>query len=77
MKTYCQLHKAATATSCSTDYIPLPKDRHYFKPEQFVWNNPHRTSPRLYPYYHAAQDHYLVNGAPRIQRLQEIDKENQ
>jgi hypothetical protein len=52
------------------------KDRHFYCPEQFIWNNPYRSSSRLYKYYHAANAHYQETEAPRVQQLEREDKEN-
>ena len=34
------------------------KNREFYKPEQFIWNNPHRTSRKIYPYYHKDNEEY-------------------
>lgn len=51
------LAKQNTSTSLSSATL-TPKDRNFYRPEQFIWNNPHRSSNRLYQYYHARNDHY-------------------
>lgn len=30
----------------------ISKSKEFYKPEEFIWNNPHRTSKKMYPYYH-------------------------
>lgn len=48
----------------------IPKTKDFYKPEQFIWNNPHRTSKRMYPYYHRLNDTYVKEVKPEIDRLE-------
>lgn len=34
----------------------IKKNSKFYKPEQFIWNNPHRTSKKTYKYYHQQND---------------------
>lgn len=47
----------------------ITKTKDFYKPEQFIWNNPHRTSKRIYPYYHRFNDTYIKEKKPEIDKL--------
>ena len=53
-------NKITCKTLSSIDGEPTisRKDKNFYKPDQFIWNNPYRSSSRLYRYYHAANDEY-------------------
>lgn len=50
------------------------KSREFYKPGECIWNNPHRTSKRLYPYFHQYHDKYLQNVKPKIEEMIEEDR---
>ena len=52
--------KLINRTQVSLDAEPEQpkKDRNFYKPEEFIWNNPYRSSSRLYRYYHASNDQF-------------------
>ena len=37
----------------------ITKSKDFYKPEEPIWNNPHRTCQKIYPYYHKFHDRYL------------------
>jgi hypothetical protein len=51
------------------------KSKDFYKPEQFIWNNPHRASDRMYRFYHAYNDQYARHKEPLLRQLQEKDRE--
>ena len=51
------------------------KNREFYKPEEPIWNNPHRASPQMYQFYHAYNDHYNRKQAPIVQQLQQQDRQ--
>jgi|JI6StandDraft_1071083.scaffolds.fasta_scaffold19037_6 hypothetical protein len=55
---------------------PIPKTKDFFKPEQFIWNNPHRASHQMYKFYHAYNEHYQKNKEPILRQQEQVDREN-
>mgnify|MGYP000885646184 CR=1 FL=1 len=37
------------------------KDKRFYRPEDALWNNPYRTCPRIYNYFHASNDYFEEN----------------
>lgn len=52
------------------------KSKDFYKPEKFIWNNPHRASDRMYKFYHAYNDQYTKYKEPLVRRLEEKDRED-
>lgn len=52
----------------------IPKTKDFYKPEGFIWSNAHRTSKRLYPYYHKFNDQYMKTIQPQIEKMIEEDR---
>ena len=50
------------------------KTKEFYKPEEFIWNNPHRASNQMYQFYHAYNKHYEKHKAPLIRKLEEHDR---
>lgn len=51
------------------------KNREFYKPERFIWNNPHRASDQMYKFYHAYNDQYTRLKEPLLKRQEERDRE--
>lgn len=54
MKTYF----LSSAIPYSPSMTHTLKNKEFYKPDQFIWNNPHRTSKKIYNYYHKSNDEY-------------------
>ena len=52
-----------------TQQEQITKTKDFYKPEECIWNNPHRTSKKMYPYYHKFNDTYLREVKPEIEKL--------
>lgn len=52
----------------------ITKTKDFFQPDKFIWNNPHRTSPKMYQYYHQQNDQYTERVEPLIKKLEEEDR---
>ena len=44
----------------------LQKTANFYRPEQFIWNNPYRTSRKMYNYYHKQNDTFNMTLKPKI-----------
>ena len=81
---FAQTNQSAIKTHYLSSILPfnplitepehLTKTKDFYKPEQFIWNNPHRTSKRMYPYYHKFNDTYNHEIRPQVEKQEEEDR---
>jgi hypothetical protein len=47
----------------------LPKSREFYKSDEFIWNNPYRSSKKTFRYFHQANE----ENKPKIEELRKIE----
>lgn len=59
----------AFITRAAFEAPPLPKTLEFFRSEEFIWNNPYRSSKKTFRYFHqGARDN-----APRLQEMRRLE----
>lgn len=70
-------HYISSITPFETSLIKqqqITKTKDFYKPGEMIWNNPHRTSSKIYAYYHQLKDNFEKDGKTKIQKMEQLDR---